>query len=282
MDAILLCMQRRGIRFFRKIHFPSTDIVRTHEKNSFLGLLRSRRSQFDNVLIMAHGDKDCILTTTSNLHHPYRKYITCEEVNAFENDFVFAVSCLTANRFGEMCIEKGCIAYLGYQVEISSIFSAEPSNKNQIPKAVITNTNTLLKRVFLSSLSKTYEEFLQKPISVKVLKERFSFELEKQLVTLTEMKPHAIHEKFGIKIDSRHLAMYTTEMILTVLENLNEIMPRLVCIGDENYISSSFIKYRKNEGISSDVLLQELEKNQAYIDLQHADYKTYLKELILC
>ena len=282
MDAILLCMKKRGIRFFRQIRFPNTNVVRTYEKTSFLSLLRIRRAQYDNVLIMAHGDNDCILTTTSDLHHPYRKYITCEETNAFENDFVFAVSCLTANKFGEECKEKGCIAYLGYQIEISSMFSAELSHQSQIPGSVIVNTNILLKRIFISSLSKSYEEFLTKPMSVKLLRARFSFELEKQLVTLAEMSPQAIHEKYGVKICNRHFTLYATEMILTVLENINEIMPRLICIGDENYISSSFIRYKKKEGISSAAILQELEGTQAFKDLQHVEYKAYLKQMLSC
>lgn len=71
MDAILLCMKKRGILFFRKIKFPTTNVVRFHAKNNFLGLLRSRCNEYDNVLIMAHGANHAILTTTTDLHRPY-------------------------------------------------------------------------------------------------------------------------------------------------------------------------------------------------------------------
>lgn len=279
MDAILLCMKKKGIRFFGSIRFPNTDIARFHEKTGFLGALRSRRSNYDNVLIMAHGYDDSILTTTRDPGHPYRRYIGCDDVGAFENNFIFAVSCLTANTFGKKCIERGSIAYLGYQVEISCLFSADPNPESCIPGSVITNISTLIKHVFIESLSKSYEEFLQNPISVNVLRMRFSFEVEKQLSMILGMTSKEIHQKYNIKLNERHHAAYTTNLILKTLEHLDEVLPRLVCIGDENYISSTFIRFRKEEGFSAEDILKELEQNRSFIDLQHEKYKAFLKEL---
>lgn len=279
MDAILLCMKKKGIRFFGSIRFPNTSVARFYEKTGFMGMLRKRRSNYDNVLIMAHGWNDCILTTTRDPRHPYRKYIGCDDVGAFENDFVFAVSCLTANTFGGKCIERGSIAYLGYQVEIGYLFSADPGLESCVPGSVITNVNTLIKHVFIESLSKSYEDFLQNPMSVKLLRMRFSFEVEKRLSMILEMMPKEIHEKYNIKINERHYAAYATNLILKTIENLNEILPRLVCVGDENYISSTFVRFRKEEGMSGEEILRELESNQSFVDLQHAQYKSYLREL---
>lgn len=279
MDAILLCMKKKGIRFFGSIQFPNTNIARFYEKTGFLGMLCKRRPYYDNVLIMAHGNNDCILTTTSDMNHPFRRYIDCNDVGAFENNFVFAVSCLTANVFGEKCIECGSIAYLGYQIEIGYLFSAEPESESCVPGSVITKVNTLIKRVFIESLSKSFEDFLRNPISVKLLRMRFSFEVEKGLSMLLDMSSKEIHEKYNIKINERHYAMYVTNLILKTIENLNEILPRLVCIGDENYISSTFVRYRKEMGMSGEEILRELETNHAFIDLQNEQYKVYLREL---
>lgn len=281
MDAILLCMKKRGIYFFRKIRFPNTDVVRFNAKTNFLGLLRSRRVEYDNVLIMAHGWHNSILTTTHDISHPYAKYIGCDEVDAFENDFVFAVSCLTANTFGMKCIERGSIAYLGYQVEIGYLFSAEPSPESRVPGSAVIDINTLIKHAFVESLSKAYEEFLRNPISVKLLRMRFSFEFEKRLSMLLEMTPREIHEKYNIKINERHYAAYATNLILKTIANINEILPRLVCIGDENYISSTFIRFRKQAGLSGEEILRELETNPSFADLRHEKYKAYLRELAI-
>lgn len=281
MDAILLCMKKSGIRFFSKIRFPNTEVVRFHAKKNFMGLLRSRRSEYDNVLVMAHGGNDAILTTTRDLHRPFVRYIGRDEVDAFENDFVFAVSCLTANEFGGKCIERGSIAYLGYQVEIGFLFSANPSSESCVPNSVITSINTLIKHAFIESLSKAYEDFLQKPISVKLLRLRFAFEFEKRLSLLLEMTPKEVHEKYGVKFNDRHYAAYVTNLILKTIENLNEILPKLVCVGDENYISSTFIKFRKQEGQSGTEILQELESNPSFVDLRHEEYKSYLRKLAI-
>ena len=81
MDAILLCMKKRGILFFRKIKFPTTHVVRFHSKDNFLGLLRSRCNEYDNVLIMANGAKHAILNTTTDLHRTYVAYIDKKETD---------------------------------------------------------------------------------------------------------------------------------------------------------------------------------------------------------
>ena len=181
MDAILLCMKKRGIRFFNKIVFPSTNVLRFHAKDNFLSLLRTRHSEYDNVLLIAHGADHAILTTTTDPSRPYTTYITNKDADAFKNDFVFAVSCLTANEFGRCCVENGSIAYLGYQVELGCLFSSDPGPKSKVPGSVVESVNTLIKHIFVEELSKTYEDFLKYPISVCVLKERFAFALEKRL-----------------------------------------------------------------------------------------------------
>lgn len=278
MDAILLCMKKKGIYFFRKIQFPNTDVIRFHTKENFLGLLRSRYDNYDNVLIMAHGGNHAILTTTTELCNPYITYIKEEDTDVMKNDFVFAVSCLTANGFGKRCVENGCIAYLGYQVEISRLFSSAPSPKNSTPDTVITAVNTLVKHIFVKELSVAYEEFLRTPISVQVLRERFAFALEKKLAELSNMTPEQVFAIYSIRIKKKHFQAYAVNLILDVLSFLNDVLPRLICIGDENYISSSFIRYRKADGFSSAQISAELISNPFFQRLAHTEYKNYLRD----
>lgn len=278
MDAILLCMKKRGIRFFKKIKFPTTQVVRFHAKSNFLGLLRTRRDEYDNVLIMAHGSNKAILTTTTDLHRRYTPYIDQKDADAFKNDFVFAVSCLTANEFGKYCVDKGSIAYLGYQVELGCLFSSDPDN---VPGSVITAINTLVKHIFVEELSKAYEDFLQSPINVCVLKERFAFFFEKRLAELSDMSVEQVYDRYSIKISDRHYKAYAVRMILDILSMLDDILPRLICIGDENYISSSYIRFRKEAGYSSAEISDELEENPYFKNLAHKEYKRYLREIAM-
>lgn len=279
MDAILLCMKKRGIRFFRKIRFENTEVTRFYEKYNFLRLLRKRYAEYDNILIMAHGANHAILTTTANLHKPFIPYIGIDDADVMRNDFVFAVSCFTANEFGKACIDKGCIAYLGYQVEIGSLFAADPGPKSNVPRSVSTAVNTIIKHIFVSELSKSYEEFLRTPISVRILKERFSFSLEKRLAELINMSPEQIHRQYGVSISARHYASYAVNIILQVLSILDEVQHRLICLGDENYISASYIKYRKQSGASLSEISEELESNTHFKEIKHGEYKCYLRTL---
>lgn len=279
MDAILLCMKKRGIHFFRKIRFPTTNVVRFNAKENFLGLLRSRSNEYDNVLIMAHGANHAILTTSTDLRMPYVAYIGKEDADALKNDFVFAVSCLTANEFGKFCVEKGSIAYLGYQVEIGCLFASDPGPQSKVPGSVTTAVNTLVKHIFIQELSKAYEEFLRTPISVCVLREQFAFAFEKKLAELSDMSAEQVYSKYSVKISNCHYKAYVVKMILGVLAVLDDILPKLICIGDENYISSSFIRYRRASGISPVEISEELEANPYFQKLAHDEYKRYLRQV---
>ncbi len=276
MDAILLCMKKRGIRFFQKIKFQKTKVTRFHKKDNFLGLLCDREMYFDNVLLMAHGCAKGILNPTRNLSRPYEIYISLNETRNFRNDFVFAISCLTANEFGERCIEEGAIAYLGYQVEIGGLFSSE---SKEIPKKIRGAVDIIIKRIFLEELSLSYEKFLTELISVQLLKEYFSFSLEKRISSIANMTPEEIYNEFDIKISDRNYQKYFVATILNTLSYLDEVSNRLICIGDSNYISSSSLISRKRNGLDSATLLNELENNQFFVKLKHTLYKKYLRDL---
>lgn len=279
MDAILLCLKKRKIRFFRKIKFPNTSIIRFYTKQDFLKLLRIRRNEYDNVLIMAHGARNCILTTTRDLNHQYIPYITIKDAYAFKNNFVFAISCSTANEFGKCCVNLGAIAYLGYQVEIGCLFSSYSDDYENLPRRIATAVDTIIKHIFIEELSRAYEEFLMTPINVRTLRERFSFLLEKRIAQLTSLSTTQLLRQYNVKFYDHEYKKFVVELVLRVLSYLDNILPQLVCIGDENYISSSYMKYRMQDGATKEELVNELVNNYAFQALSHKNYKQYLLNL---
>ena len=282
MDSILLCMKKRGIRFFKNIKFSNTNVLRFHAKHNFLGLLGTRTKEFDNILLMAHGSKEAILTTTHDPMNHYMPYISQQDTKVFENDFVFAVSCLTANAFGKSCVDNGAIAYLGYQIEIGSLFDSYSAKKSRnLPKRIATVVDTIIKRIFIEELSKAYEEFLKNPINVSILRQRFSYLFEKRIAELSAMSSSQVYATYGIKIREADLKKYFVELVLNVLRILDDILPKLICIGDENYISASYITYKRNEGISNEEVLEELQNNVYFNELGHIEYKRHLKEMLI-
>lgn len=280
MDAILLCMKKKGIRFFWNIKFPTTRVIKYHAKDAFLEKLRLRKNKYDNVLIMAHGYKEGILTTTNNLSQPYIKYITKDDADAFENSFVFAISCSTAEKFGEECIDKGAIAYLGYQIDISHLFSSRPKGHCVIPKRVTNAIDSIVKRIFIQELSRAFEEFLKTPISISVLRERFAFLLEKRIAELPELTLTEIRSEHDVGLTESDVEKFVAGLTLHVLSCLDETIKHLVCIGDENYISSSCISYQKATGAPRDLLIKEFESNKAFLNIRHTEYKKFLRTLL--
>ena len=276
MDAILLCMKRKGIRFFSRIKFSVADIVRFNKKSSFLGLLNSRRDCYDNVLIMAHGSKKAIIIPSEG--GTWDKYITESDVEAFNNDFVFAVSCLTACEFGQKCVEAGAISYLGYQVELGSLFSATQLQPAYIPGRVVLAVNTIIKHIFVEELSRAYEEFLTTVISVQVLKERFALLLEQRIAELPDLSSADLFTKYNVRLNDQNIKKYFVLAVLNALEFLNEVSSHLVLIGNPNYISSTSISYARRFGKSSAEITDHLLNNAFFLELDHAEYKKFLLE----
>ena len=278
MDAVLLCMKKRGIRFFHRITFNKTDIHKHRTKYSFLRELSKRTECYDNVLIMAHGANDAIIIPTGDFDQPWSKYIAGSDCNAFKNDFVFAVSCYTANSFGKKCIDAGSLCYLGYEVLIGSLFSVKELEKSTIPKRTTIAIDTIIKHIFIEELARAYEEFLMTPINVLTLKERFAFLLERRVAELPSMSSEELFKKYNVRINPQHIDKYIAAVVIKVLEFLSEISNHLVCIGDANYISSSFISYAKATGTSRDEIIAYLIRNPSYQRLKNKEYKTFLLE----
>lgn len=276
MDAILLCMKRSGIRFFNRIKFHYTDIVKFNKKDGFLGLLKSRKECYDNVLIMAHGSKNAIIVPMQGL--TWEKYITESDVDVFINDFVFAVSCYTASEFGQKCIDAGAISYLGYQVELGSLFSAKRLETAYIPGRVVLAVDTIIKHIFVEELSRAYEEFLTTAISVQVLKERFAFLLERRISELSELSSVDLFDKYNIRLSDQNIKKYAVLAVLNALMFLNEVSSHLVCLGNPNYISSTSITYARRSGKSSAEILSSILNDTFFQELDHSKYKEFLLE----
>ena len=260
----MLSMKKRGIRFFSKIEFKQTNVVRFYGKDRFIPFVSSRRQYNDNILLMAHGSSNAILTTTINPNKLYDIYISEKETHTFQNDFVFAISCLTAREFGQKCVDDGAIAYLGYQVEIGSLFYSYSTFITNLPKRVSNALDTIIKHIFVQSLSVAFEEFLCNPISVSTLKERFSYLVERNISELLTLNVDQIYTKHNIKIRKRDYNNYVVALVLRVLSNLNEISTRLVCLGEENYISPTFVDYYLKKGDTPDQIFSCLEHNEHY------------------
>lgn len=275
VDAILLCMKKRGIRFFGRIKFPNTDVIRYHTRTEFLAHVRSRENEYDNVLFMAHGAEDSIITPVFRTQK-YVRYITEAEADAFKNDFVFAVSCSTAKQFGRKCVEEGAIAYLGYEVQFGNLFSCTNDNNRVFPKHVRKSIDLIVKHIFINALSSAYEEFLRNPISVKVLRERYAFLLEQSIAELSDMTVDELHTRYSVRISEHEFNKYFVYLVSMTLSSLDEILPCLICLGDENYISPTFIKYQIEMGKDSNYLAQELQENASFQMIHNQAFRAYM------
>ena len=251
MKLIQLCMKKRGIRFFAKIPkgFNRTISIGKYKcyytKHGFLNELSRREKEYDMVLITAHGDKDKIIIPITQydpyrLEHPersnngYRTYIPIKNARLFKNDFVFAVSCLTAQEFGPAVINNGGITYLGYEVLIERLFNVSDINMSSRVRELY---EIVIKRIFVHELVQAITKFLNDMQSVSLLKQWFALHLEKSLVAFFSMSAEEVYSIYGIGINKDVWDRNRQKLLVQQFNFLDEINRHLVIQGDPNYIS---------------------------------------------
>ena len=80
----------------------------------------------------------------------------------------------------------------------------------------------------------------------------------------TTLNIEQIHAKYNIKISERNYNNYIVTLVLRVLTDLNEISSRLVCLGEENYISATFVDYYLKNGKTKAEILKCIKLNEYY------------------
>lgn len=251
MELIQLCMKKRGIRFFSKIPkelkktIVSSRCKSYSTKEGFLAELARRENEYDMILIAAHGAEDKIIIPITQFdlyrqenpersNEKYRSYIELKDTRFFKNDFVFAVSCLTAQEFGPALVKNGVIAYLGYDVIIENLFNV---SNICISSRVKELYEIVVKRIFVRELVQAVTRFLVDMQNVLVLKQWFAFRLEKSLIEFFSMSVEEVYDAYGIRINKDIWHRNKQKLQIQQLNFLGEINRHLIIIGDPQYIS---------------------------------------------
>lgn len=251
MELIQLCMKTRGIRFFAKIPkkvkyiLPSDKYKCFYKKEPFLAELAKRENEYDIILITSHGAEDSIIVPITQYdpyrqEHPersndnYKKYITINDTHFFRNNFVFAVSCLTAQEFGPEVVKKGVITYLGYDVLIQNLFNVSNICMSSRVRELY---ETVVKRIFVNELVQAITMFLNDMLNVSTLKQLFAFRLEKCLLEFFSMDANEVSDTYGLRIKQDIWNKNKQKLQVQQLNFLNEINRHLIIIGDPEYIS---------------------------------------------
>ena len=251
MELVQLCMKKRGIRFFAKIPKEFENKINCSKykcyttKERFLAELARRENEYDMILITAHGAENKIIVPITQYdsyrqEHPersndkYRPYISLEDTRFFKNDFVFAVSCLTAQEFGPEVVKNGVIAYLGYDIIIENLFNVSDICMSSRVRELY---ETVVKRIFVRELVQAVTKFLNDMQNVLMLKQLFAFRLEKSLVDFFSMSAEDVYTTYGIGINKDIWNRNRQKLQIQQLNFLGEINRHLIIIGDTKYIS---------------------------------------------
>ncbi len=288
MKLIQLYMKKQGIRFFAKIpkklngKLSGESYQYYYKKESFLAELARREDEYDMILITAHGAENSIIIPITQ-HDPYRQeypersdhryrtYISARETYFFKNDFVFAVSCLTAKELGPEVVKNGVIAYLGYDVIIQNLFDVS----DVCMSSRVRNLYTIaVKRIFVEELVLAITHFLEDMQNVLTLKQWFAFHLEKSLINFFQMSADEIYAVYGLKIDDGVWKKNRQKLQVQQLNFLDEINKHLTIVGDSKYISLYGIENR--DGID-----EETYRRLELISFDNKEYERKFKEALM-
>lgn len=285
MELIQLCMKTRGIRFFSKIPkkfkciMPDDKYKCFYKKEPFLAELAKRENEYDIILITSHGAANSIIVPITQYdpyrqEHPersndgFKKYITIKDTHFFKNDFVFAVSCLSAQEFGPEVVKKGVITYLGYDVLIQNLFNV---SNICISSRVRELYETVVKRIFVNELTQAITMFLNDMLNVSTLKQLFAFRLEKRLLEFFSMDANEVCNTYGLRINQDIWNKNKQKLQVQQLNFLNEINRHLIIIGDPKYISL----YGLENGCKLDKQICERLRT---VSFENKDYEIRFKE----
>ncbi len=245
MKIIHLYMSKLGIRFFKNIKyfmkqkFDDKIYYNCFREKEFINKLSITKDDYDMVLITTHGSEDAIVIPHKakdriNFNSNFKRYIKLDKTKHFKNNFVFAIACNTAVEFGPKSIDNGCLAYLGYETQIKNIFYINDLN---MCKKVRKTYEEIIKKIFVEELVNSIYKFITDFQNVKMLKQWFSFHLEKRLINFFNMSVEEIYENYNYKVDKNIWKKNKPKLTVMQLNFLKESNNHLICCGDPNYIS---------------------------------------------
>ncbi|MCY8486950.1 hypothetical protein MOC97_16045 [Bacillus atrophaeus] len=259
----------KSIRFFQNIkrdlkEMFGEDLYSIHWKPSaFIEELNKRKDKLDVIIISAHGSNDSIIKL-NNGREP-SKLITLEEAHLFRNNFIFANSCYTANKFGPALIENGALCYIGFNHLMSEVFKYKNKSNHLLFEKVV-------KRIYTDSISQAISDFINKCLTAKELCQYIEFYFKKHINVVCKMSLAVLNEEYDTKLDEEDHQIFKLAK-LELLEKFNDLKDRLNILGEENYIFWSEINKL------SSMKLKQLQKKVEQI--KNPLYKNFLK-MIIC
>lgn len=200
-------------------NLESYDIEIIMENNKSISLDKIREA--DLIIAFAHGDSDCIYHVLEETHDDC--LIDIGNVEILENKRVIAFSCFTGSELGEMAIEAGCEAYLGFKSRIYRSLKDEEANQQFLqqygvsPNEFISN---IYKIAFYDSLFKGITEdysFIQ-------FQQYLSFMIKKVLMEQFRLTNNFVYqlqcqESVSKTADSIHINGSLTSKLMSSLQS---------------------------------------------------------------
>ena len=229
---------KAGVRFFKRISksLPSKLNATPYQgcklKKDFM--LRQREMDKDFVLITTHGSPGYLLLPTPRGENAYKPYIAAEDLQGIQNDIVFAFSCETVLNFGKKLIDRGALAYIGYDIQLPQTFTI--TGEWNIPRRLRKSVEMILKKILSENIAICVAKAINDSMTVQELASYFSFCLEKEIISFFDLLPDEVAERYNIVVDRRLWDAYSPILQIKQLEVIQDVNTHLKCLGDPQCI----------------------------------------------
>ncbi|WP_139490247.1 hypothetical protein [Brevibacillus dissolubilis] len=259
-DSGLRFLQGSRMYFKESFNDQGQSIYRAlPDANDFVGLLNSRISYPDVVLITAHGTDDAILGVRQG---KLIKAMRLHQTRLFKNNFVLAVSCLTAKEFGKKAIEEAAQVYIGFDDYIQSDFKFG-SSLNQKFNDIL---EKIFKKIYQLSLNRAFSSFIKKSLTARELTMLIELNFKKLVRELQRMDIKNIRTVYSVQLTEKLEDELRAVIKLQFIAKYNTLQKKISLLGDPYYVPWYYINYLNKEELQ--VLLEKInnmdEKNNYY------------------
>lgn len=237
MKIIQYFPDSKGTRFLK--HFQQTIAAEYKDEyefynrsNELFTSLESRLLTTDIILITAHGTPDYIEGEMVS-GEPIK--ITAQDFHRFQNSFIFAFSCSTADLGKIVCEENKVISYLGFN-DIINLKAKTSKGKFE------TEISNILRKIYNDSLFSSFKTFTTKNYTVLQLSKLISLNLKRFYCMALAMSSEQLISTYGISRRTATNKEFIKCLHADLLTTIDAVRQRITVHGEENFIPWSFIK----------------------------------------
>lgn len=250
------------LRFFKVIQDKMTSLGLNYKHyanhKTYINDHESRIDEHDLTLITSHGGHNSIITFDEK-NKPV-KLISTEQSTIFRNNIVIAFACETLMTLADESIKNGAISYFGMKDQFSRLFVF--GDKVESVGKFANRMKLLGKKIFVESFSNTLLIYIKNPLTFEKFVDLVKYNIERELVNLSEMSSGEINSKYGLSIPKNKYDLFQAEVVISLRDIYNSVYNIIDWKGESKAISALSLNLLSDQQLIDFISTYKVEKKE--------------------